>query len=124
MHVLAHLIDSVFHQLDIRSPVPTNLPDTLTLRRRIRDGTSSQNRTLDLFMETDPGCRTKCTALDIGFGDLIEALVKVDIVSERDKDGLPRTHVFLSPERVTRLHPHRAIRAVSDQPPLNAIECD
>lgn len=103
--VLSRLINRVFELLGVDSPLSRCLPDTLVLRRRIQvqGRAPSGNIPIPLEAEAVHGDREPCSPLDIGLGDLVQALVSFDIVLARGEDGLPRTHVFLCPERITRL---------------------
>lgn len=104
MRVLTQLIDSVFSLLNVKSPVSFDPLDTLVLRRRIRGSFPSDQPTiLAIQEECENGFRQPCSPLHIGYGDLIESVVSVDITLSRGFDGLPRTHVFLCPESITRL---------------------
>lgn len=102
---LAQLVDNAFQLLGVDSPVSHHLPDTLVLRRRIQvqGRTPSGGSPIVPTTETVHGVRGPCSPLDILFGDFIQALVSVDIVLALGEDGLPRTHVFLSLEQITRL---------------------
>lgn len=106
MHILMTLFETVFETLGVSSPVPFEPPHTLVLCRR-------PTRSPILFeVEEKDHLPTPYTTLDLQWGDFVEVSTSIDIVLTRGEDGLPRTNVYLSFDRVTLLCSFPRIRSV------------
>ncbi|EIM87309.1 uncharacterized protein STEHIDRAFT_156290 [Stereum hirsutum FP-91666 SS1] len=101
----AHLravVDACFSQVGLPAP-QAETPPLLCLRRRIfRTLADAQVGYALRFDELRPdGTLLRCGPNDIYPGDVVEALVTVDIAVTRAEDTIPRTSVYLSFNRVT-----------------------